>query len=229
MTDRWFVTGTDTGVGKTRVSCGLLQAAARQGYRTAGYKPVASGSAMTPDGLRNSDALALQRHSNINVSYHEVNPVTLKEATSPHIASNAQGRVIKLDELSQGLRKLEKRSDWIVIEGAGGWYTPLSMEHTFADWVQLEKLPVILVVAIKLGCINHALMTARIILQQGLPLVGWIANNSKSAMSRYTEYIATLNALLPAPLLGCVPYLPYLNDEGDIECYLNLSALMKPV
>lgn len=228
MTDCWFVTGTDTDVGKTLVSCGLLRAAAARHYRAAGYKPVASGSEMTPDGLRNADALALQLQSNINLNYQEVNPVTLREATAPNIASDLQGQLIELNELSQGLHSLKKRADWILVEGAGGWYTPLSMNHTFADWVRQEALPVILVVGIKLGCINHAMLTTQAILQQGLVLVGWIANTLSPDMNCYTEYVATLRSvLLPVPFLGVVPYLPSLKYHGDIEQYLNLRMLMK--
>lgn len=126
VTKRWFITGTDTDVGKTVVSCALLQAAANQGYRTAGYKPVASGSQMTTDGLRNSDALALQANSSEPLRYSQVNPLTFAEATSPHIASESEGREIQLTELSQGLRQLAQSADWVLIEGAGGWFTPLS-------------------------------------------------------------------------------------------------------
>ncbi|EIS46513.1 dethiobiotin synthase, partial [Yersinia pestis PY-60] len=126
MTKRWFITGTDTDVGKTVASCALLQAATAQGYRTAGYKPVASGSQMTADGLRNSDALALQANSSQRLGYSQVNPFTFLEATSPHIASESEGRAIPLTALSQGLRQLEPSADWILIEGAGGWFTPLS-------------------------------------------------------------------------------------------------------
>lgn len=225
MVNCWFVTGTDTDVGKTWVSCGLLQAAARLNYRAVGYKPVASGSEMTIDGLRNSDALALQEHSNVVLSYHIVNPVTLVEATSPHIAADIEGRVIELAELSSGLRKLEKLSDWILIEGAGGWYTPLSAKYTFADWVEQEKLPVILVVGVKLGCINHALLTAQAILQRGLPLVGWVGNSILPVARRHTEYMVTLQNLLPAPLLGVVPYLSGV-DQHDIGQYLDVGLLL---
>lgn len=135
VTKRWFITGTDTDVGKTVASCALLQAATAQGYRTAGYKPVASGSQMTADGLRNSDALALQANSSQRLGYSQVNPFTFLEATSPHIASESEGRAIPLTALSQGLRQLEPSADWILIEGAGGWFTPLSPQATFADWV----------------------------------------------------------------------------------------------
>lgn len=119
VTKRWFITGTDTDVGKTVASCALLQAAALEGHRTAGYKPVASGSQMTADGLRNSDALALQANSTQVLSYAQVNPLVLQEATSPHIASVSEGQEIHLSVLSEGLRQLEQSADWILVEGAG--------------------------------------------------------------------------------------------------------------
>ncbi|CNH17714.1 dithiobiotin synthetase [Yersinia thracica] len=230
VTKRWFITGTDTDVGKTVASCALLQAAALEGYRTAGYKPVASGSQMTADGLRNSDALALQANSTQALSYAQVNPLTLLEATSPHIASVSEGQEIHLSVLSEGLRQLEQSADWILVEGAGGWFTPLSPQATFADWVQQEQLPVIMVVGIKLGCINHALLTALAIEQVGLSLVGWVANEVIPAGRRQTEYMATLTQMISAPLLGVIPHLDDLADNpattrSDLGDYLDLSLL----
>lgn len=230
VTKGWFITGTDTDVGKTVASCALLQAAALEGYRTAGYKPVASGSQMTADGLRNSDALALQANSTQALSYAQVNPLTLQEATSPHIASVSEGQEIHLSVLSEGLRQLEQSADWILVEGAGGWFTPLSSQATFADWVQQEQLPVIMVVGIKLGCINHALLTALAIEQAGLSLVGWVANEVIPAGRRQTEYMATLTQMISAPLLGVIPHLDDLADNpattrSDLGDYLDLSLL----
>nr|WP_208760490.1 dethiobiotin synthase [Yersinia mollaretii] len=228
--NRWFITGTDTDVGKTIASCALLQAATHQGYRTAGYKPVASGSQMTADGLRNSDALALQANSSEALDYAQVNPLTLLEATSPHIASESEGREIHLPALSQGLRQLEQSADWILIEGAGGWFTPLSPQATFADWVEQEQLPVILVVGVKLGCINHALLTALAIRHAGLTLAGWVANEVIPARGRQAEYLATLTRMIDAPLLGVIPYLTDLNqypatERRDLGGYLDLRRL----
>ena len=133
MTKRFFVTGTDTEVGKTIASSALLQAANLLGFHTAGYKPVASGSELTGDGLRNEDALALQRHSRVALRYDQVNPYTFAEPTSPHIISADEGRPIAAARLSSGLRELEGLADWVLVEGAGGWFTPLSDSQTFAD------------------------------------------------------------------------------------------------
>lgn len=225
MTKRWFVTGTDTEVGKTVASCALLQAARQAGYRTAGYKPVASGSEMTAEGIRNSDALALQRNSSVALRYEQVNPFAFVEPTSPHIVSADARRPIEFAALSAGLRVLEERADWVQVEGAGGWFTPLSATTTFADWVVRERLPVILVVGIKLGCINHALLTAQAVQAAGLCLVGWIANDILPPGRRHSEYLATLTSLLPAPLLGEIPCLENAVDAQDLGRWLTLDAL----
>lgn len=221
MTERWFVTGTDTEVGKTVASCALLQAAAAAGYRCAGYKPVASGSTQTPQGVRNEDALALQRHSSVSLPYEWVNPLAFIEPTSPHIVSAEEGRPIDFTQLSAGLRRIEQQADWVLTEGAGGWLTPLSQTATFADWVVQERLPVVLVVGIRLGCINHALLTAQAVAASGLPLAGWIANGIQPAGSRHREYLATLTQRLPAPLLGEIPHLTG-DDAETAGKYLSL-------
>ena len=226
MTERYFVTGTDTEVGKTVVSSALLQAARLQGKTTAGYKPVASGSEMTAQGLRNTDALALQRNSTLPLDYAAVNPYTFAEPTSPHIISADEGRPIAFSVLSDGLRALERRADWVLVEGAGGWFTPLSDELTFADWVQREQLPVILVVGVKLGCINHAMLTAQAVQQAGLRLAGWIANDVVAPGKRHREYLATLRRVLPAPFLGEIPWLADGAEHADTGHYLDLSALL---
>lgn len=225
MTERYFVTGTDTEVGKTVASSALLQAARLQGFITAGYKPVASGSDMTPEGLRNTDALALQRHSSLTLSYQAVNPYTFAEPTSPHIVSADEQRPIDFAVMSAGLNALEKSAEWVLVEGAGGWFTPLSETHTFADWVALERFPVILVVGVKLGCINHAMLTAQAIEQAGLPLAGWIANDVVPPGRRHQEYLATLKRLLPAPCLGEIPWLAEGAEHASTGQYLDLSLL----
>ncbi|WP_024552785.1 dethiobiotin synthase [Franconibacter helveticus 513] len=225
MTKRWFITGTDTEVGKTVASCALLQAAALAGYRTAGYKPVASGSEMTEEGIRNSDALALQRNSSVPLSYEQVNPLAFMEPTSPHIVSAEEGRPVDFATLSAGLAALEPLADWVQVEGAGGWFTPLSETATFADWVRETQLPVILVVGVKLGCINHALLTAQAIQAAGLPFAGWIANDVQPPGKRHQEYMATLKRLLPVPLLGEIPWLGESAGQQPLGRYLSLEAL----
>lgn len=225
VTERYFVTGTDTEVGKTVASTALLQAARTLGRNTAGYKPVASGSEMTAEGLRNSDALALQHNSSVALSYQAVNPYTFAEPTSPHIISADEQRPIEFSALSAGLRALECQADWVLVEGAGGWFTPLSEEQTFADWATAERLPVILVVGVKLGCINHAMLTAQAIRQSGLHFAGWVANVVVAPGKRHGEYMATLKRVLPAPLLGEIPWLGDEADTAEIGRYLSLNAL----
>lgn len=225
MTERYFVTGTDTEVGKTVASCALLQAANLRGLRSAGYKPVASGSEMTPDGLRNSDALALQRHSSLLLTYQAVNPYTFAEPTSPHIVSADLNQPIEAEMMSAGLRQLEQQADWLLVEGAGGWFTPLSPTLTFADWATSERLPVILVVGVKLGCINHAMLTAQAVQQAGLRLAGWIANDVVKPGKRHQEYMATLQRVLPAPLIGEIPWLADAPETAATGHHLDLSVL----
>ena len=224
MTKTYFITGTDTEVGKTVASCALLQAARQQGLKTVGYKPVASGSELSEQGLRNGDALLLQENSNIEISYNEVNPIVFEAATSPHIISEKEDKPIEFSVMTKGLQRLQSQADWVLVEGAGGWYTPLSAENTFADWVVEQQLPVILVVGVKLGCINHALLTAQAIMANGLTLVGWIANEIEPAGIYQTQYLATLNQMINAPCIGLIPYQTQ-QPINKIDRYINFSLL----
>lgn len=224
MTERWFITGTDTEVGKTVASTALLQAAKKAGLCCVGYKPVASGSEMTPDGLRNSDALALQRNSALSLPYESINPLVFEEPTSPHIVSAERQQPITFEVLSRGLAALSGQAEWVLTEGAGGWFTPLSDTTTFADWVIQEQLPVVLVVGVKLGCINHAMLTANAIEASGLRFAGWIANGVVPAGQRHPEYLATLKRRLPAPFLGEIPYLTDAAAFENLADYVTLPA-----
>lgn len=225
MIKKWFVTGTDTEVGKTVASCALLQAAGDAGYCTAGYKPVASGSEMTAQGIRNSDALALQRNSIVKLSYAQVNPFAFLEPTSPHIVSAEALQPIEFSQMSAGLEALASQADWVQVEGAGGWFTPLSATTTFADWVIQEQLPVILVVGVKLGCINHAMLTAHAVQNAGLRLAGWIANDVQPTGKRHAEYLATLRDVLKAPMLGEIPFYPHIDEQTSPGRHLDISLL----
>ncbi|UZK73789.1 dethiobiotin synthase [Proteus mirabilis] len=225
MAKTWFLTGTDTEVGKTVVSSALLQCATQQGYQTTGYKPVASGSEWLPEGLRNSDALTLQQFSSVPLAYQQVNPYCFETPTSPHIVSEETKQPIDFQVMSKGLSYLQQRADWVLVEGAGGWFTPLSANQFFADWVIEEKLPVILTVGIKLGCINHALLTQQAIWQSGLTLAGWVANEVEPAGRYQQQYLATLMAHIKAPLLGKIPYLTQDVKQHNFTSYLDLSYL----
>lgn len=225
VSERYFVTGTDTEVGKTVASSALLQAARKLGKNTAGYKPVASGSEMTAEGLRNTDALALQRNSTRELAYSAVNPYTFAEPTSPHIISADEGRPIDFTVLSAGLRTLESQADWVLVEGAGGWFTPLSDTQTFADWVQAEQLPVILVVGVRLGCINHAMLTAQAVQQAGLTLAGWIANDVV-APGNDTGVSGDAQASTSRPVPRGNSWLADGVENADTGRYLDLSVLL---
>ncbi|QIT56709.1 dethiobiotin synthase [Aquisalimonas sp. 2447] len=203
-----FVTGTDTGVGKTVVGCALLAALADTGLRTVAMKPVASGCRHTSAGLRNEDAEALQATASVKVSYQQVNPVALEPAVAPHLAAARAGVEIDVSALAQAGRRLEADADLLLVEGAGGWRVPLGAATGFADLAQDLGYPVVLVVAIRLGCINHALLTAEAVQRDGLPLAGWVANVMDPDEPLQREQIASLQARLPAPCLGTLPPRP---------------------
>lgn len=193
MFKRFFITGTDTAVGKTVVSRALLQALATSGKSVAGYKPVAKGSKETPEGLRNRDALVLQSVSTLALSYDEINPIAFSEDES----SIAHSCPIDYGKLSGGLQHLSAQVDYVVIEGTGGWRSLMNDLRPLSEWVVQEQLPVLLVVGIQAGCINHALLTAQAITNDGLPLIGWVANRINPGLSHYAEIIDVLSKNSP--------------------------------
>jgi dethiobiotin synthetase len=213
MTKAYFVTGTDTGVGKTFVSCALLEAAASKGLSTMGLKPMAAGCDQVDVGggklqWQNEDAQQLIKHSSVELPYMQVNPVALQTAASPHIAASLENKTItaaRMDGICRGA--LMKRPDFAIVEGAGGWRVPISPRETMADLAKQLDLEVILVVDLRLGCLNHAMLTAESIQRDGLKLVAWVGNrSSKDVMEYEQENIATLTSALNAPLLGCLPH-----------------------
>ncbi len=211
----FFITGTDTDVGKTYVACALLSAAARAGYRSLGLKPVAAGCERDEQGPRNADALALMQASSIKLSYDEVNPVALQEACAPHIAAAQEGRQITVQRLVGMVRgSLSHRPDFALVEGAGGWRVPLNQRELLSALPKQLGLPVIMVVNMRLGCLNAALLTAEAILRDGLTLAGWVANSSPCAMEYEQENIATLSQWLPAPCLAVFPHEPDMAAES---------------
>ena len=225
MSPAYFITGTDTDVGKTTVAAGLLQAARAAGLSTAAGKPVASGCDVTPEGLRNADALALMAQCTLALSYEEVNPVAFEPAIAPHIAAREAGVALTVQALLTPMQRiLRQRADFTLIEGAGGWRVPLSGQDSLSDVAQGLDLPVILVVGVRLGCISHALLTAEAIAQDGLQLAGWVANIIDPKTSRLEENLATLAERLPAPCLGRVPKLKSPTPEAVAQ-YLELDLL----
>lgn len=195
-----FVTGTDTGAGKTFVACALLKHLRQQGLNVCGYKPVASGCQRTPEGLRNEDALALQQAAGTAEPYERINPYAFEPAIAPHLAAAAAGVRIERARLDQAHVQLAAKHDWVVVEGAGGWQVPLNDDITFADWVASHQWPVVLVVGMRLGCINHALLSVESIARRA-PLLGWVANALPPEMPQLLGNIATLERLMPAPKL----------------------------
>ena len=222
----YFVTGTDTDAGKTLMACGLLEKARQQGLKTAAVKPVAAGCEVTDEGLRNSDALMLQDAMTLDLPYEQVNPVAFEPAVAPHIAAMNEGKRMAVSRLSGFCRGVTMQAcDLALIEGAGGWRVPLNPTETLADLAIDMQAPVILVVGMKLGCINHALLTVEAIARDGLKLAGWIANRVDPNMSVYEENLLTLKALVQAPLLGEVPFLAQPDKTSAAE-YLSIDALL---
>lgn len=205
MPPGYFITGTDTGVGKTLVSQVLIHYLRESFARVAGFKPVASGCVNTPAGLRNEDALALQRAASIALPYETVNPYAFEPPVAPHLAAAAAGVSIDLAAIRAGMEAVD--ADRVVVEGVGGWLVPLNARETLADLARLLGLPVVLVVGLRLGCLNHALLTAAAIRQAGVPIVGWVANQVDPAFTMCEENIAALNARLGLPLLMRLPWL----------------------
>ena len=202
-----FVTGTDTGVGKTLVSAALLHALARRHPRVVGMKPVAAGLVRQGEGWVSEDVLALRAASTVAVPPALDNPVALPEPWSPHLAAARAGRHITVAELLAAQRALLAYADVVLVEGAGGWRVPINDTETLADLAVAMAAPVVLVVGLRLGCLNHALLSAEAIQADGLRLAGWVANSIAPAMQCRDGNVATLRRRLAAPLLGVLQWL----------------------
>ncbi|MDX1380559.1 MAG: dethiobiotin synthase [Xanthomonadales bacterium] len=216
---RWFITGTDTGIGKTHAGCVLARALIGEGLRVAALKPVASGCERTPDGLRNEDALAWQAAANVPLGYDTVNPYAFEPPIAPHIAARQAGVTVdpaRIEAIAQAIEV-----DVLLVEGAGGWCVPLGPGLTFADLAGRVCDGVILIVGLKLGCLNHALLTARAIRQDGQRLVGWIANRVDPDMAVAEDNLAHLRASLGAPLLGIVAHGGTRLEAARLDVLLN--------
>lgn len=209
----FFITGTDTGVGKTWFTLALMRAFQNCGLVTGGMKPVASGCEETPAGLRNADALLIQGEASIMSEYATINPYAFKPPIAPHIAAARAGVTIELDRIAGACRALAGQHDVVIVEGVGGWRVPLNSHQTLADLVRALSLPVIMVVGLRLGCINHALLTAETILSDGLNLAGWAASHITLSYSEPDRTIHTLAESIPAPLLGVMPHLNSFDAE----------------
>jgi len=224
MKKGFFIAGTDTGIGKTFVSCALLQALADKGERIGAMKPIAAGCEKTPDGWQNDDALQLMQHTNIELSYQLVNPVALPPPIAPHIAIEEAGESVTIAQLTKHFEQIKDRADYFIVEGAGGWLVPLNESESMADIPKAFGLDVILVVGIRLGCINHALLTVDAIQQSGNQLAGWVANIIDPKMLMTNENILTLKDRIRAPLLGTLPYMD-TNEVSTALLKLNTNYL----
>ncbi|MBX2807425.1 MAG: dethiobiotin synthase [Cellvibrionaceae bacterium] len=223
----FFIAGTDTDSGKTFVSLALLQAAKCKGWPTAALKPVAAGVQHTAQGDANEDALLLQAAATTALRYQDVNPLALPLAIAPHIAAAQADRPIVVDDLLRHCKS--QLNQWAhsfaVVEGAGGWRVPLDAHHTMADMVRGLGLPVILVVGLRLGCLNHALLTVEAIARDGLPLAGWVANQIDHQMLFVEDNICCLRQRIEAPYLGHIPFM-HNRQAMDAAQYLDIDRLL---
>lgn len=214
-----FVTGTDTGVGKTRVAVALIHALRMRGLRVAAMKPVSAGHA---PGELNEDAAALQQAADVVTDVRDLNPYAFEPAIAPHIAAEQAGVRIELDRVAEAYSRLAAAADVVVVEGAGGWRVPLNEHEDMADLAQRLGLPVVLVVGLRLGCLNHALLTAESVARRRLPWGGWVGNHIEAAMPKAAENIAALHARLPGPCLGVQPFLDPDVSSAEASPWLTL-------
>ena len=208
-----FLTGTDTGIGKTWVTLGLMSALRAKGQKVVGMKPVASGCRQTKAGLRNEDAESICQASTPAVSYDLVNPYAFEEPVAPHAAAEKAGVEISIPQIQAAYHQLCKLADVVVVEGVGGWRVPLSRDQGLVDLVKAIDVPVILVVGLKLGCINHALLSCESLVRDNIQLLGWVANQVEADYPFLNSTMQVLRSEIPAPLLGQVPYLNVLDVE----------------
>jgi dethiobiotin synthetase len=223
----WFITGTDTGVGKTHVAAALVAALCARGEQVAPMKPVASGCVPTKAGLRSEDALGLLAAcAQYDYDYTDVNPYVFALHVAPHLAAREARVEIRIEEILRRHERLRERAQRVVVEGVGGWCVPLSEATTTVDLARALALPVILVVGMRLGCLNHALLTQESIAHAGLPLVGWVANAVDGYIDRFDDIVGALRERLRAPLIGVMPHGD--EDAASAARHLHIGALLSP-
>jgi len=211
-----FITGTDTGVGKTLVSVSLVKALVKHGLRVSVMKPIASGSEHTPAGLRNADALALAEASNVTVPYATTNPYCFEPAISPHIAAEEAKIDVDVGLIKSQFEALAGGADFVVVEGAGGWYAPISRTQWMADLPKALGIPTLLVVGVRLGCLNHALLSKQAIEAAGVEWAGWVANAIDPTLERAAENLSSLERMLGSEPLAVFPFAP--DGRPDVRC-----------
>ena len=203
-----YITGTDTGVGKTLASAALLHRLRSAGLRAVGMKPIASGCERTIEGWRNQDALTILEASDPRPAYDDVNPYALALPTAPQLAARAMGVTVDPARLCDAYARLSAQADAVIVEGVGGWAAPFDTGVEQADFARMLGVPVILVVGLRLGCLNHARLTARAIAEDGARMIGWIGNSIDPQLPDRDDYIELLREALPAPCLGVLPHAP---------------------
>lgn len=217
----YFVTGTDTDVGKTLIASALVAYFAKQGLRSVGMKPIAAGGEYVDGDWHNHDVAQLQAASNVDAPLDWMNPYRFEPPIAPHIAAAQSGVTIEIPKLKQCYQDLATIAEVVIVEGAGGFYVPINPTETLADLAVALQLPVILVVGMRLGCINHALLSVAAIASRGLPLAGWVANQLHPDMPMFAENLASLQQRISAPLLGVVPWQAAPDSVKTAE-YFNL-------
>lgn len=217
-----FVTGTDTGVGKTRVAVALIHALRAQGLNVAAMKPVSAGS---EPGELNEDVVALMQAANVEADVRDINPYAFAEPIAPHLAAEQAGVRIELPVIAAAYSRLAARSDVVVVEGAGGWRVPLNEREDMASLAQHLGLPVVLVVGLRLGCLNHALLTAESIQHLTLPWVGWVGNHIDPGMAMLDQNVRALRSRLPVPCLGIHAFSPAPDTSPDVPQWLTLPVV----
>lgn len=216
MKQSYFIIGTDTNVGKTYVASALVRHFAKAGYQTIGMKPIASGCMQTPDGdLLNDDVLALSTASNVVAPLDLTNPYRFSPAIAPHIAAEQAEEIIDCEKIKQAYHELTQLAEVVVVEGAGGFLVPLNRQETLADLAVTLNIPMILVVGMRLGCINHALLTVEAIKSRGLTLAGWVANQVDAEMPVFEENLASLQQRIAAPCISVVLWQKDVNFNTD--------------
>jgi len=223
MSKGFFITGTDTDIGKTTAAAALMHYLIHSGNSVTAFKPVAAGCDRTPAGLRNQDALKLSALSSVNVDYNLVNPYAYEAPIAPHIAALNTQQPIDIDVIKQCYESIQPLADYTIVEGAGGWLVPINQHQTMADVVKALRIPVLLVVGLKLGCINHALLTFAAIKQHGCQVTGWIANTLDHNMDNLDDNLAFLKHRLPVPLLATIPHLQ------SIDCVIDVDFDLQPL
>lgn len=222
--NQFFITGTDTDAGKTHVTSLLLKLLAQHKKRAIGFKPIASGCEMAFEQLVNADALMLMESATVSAKYDIINPFAFAPPIAPHIAAEQAGINITVEKLSMAYQHVKQQgADYLLTEGAGGWALPINNNEYLYDWVKAEQLPVILVVGMKLGCINHALLTAAHMQSLGINCVGWIANQVDATMGEFQANLDSLKTRLPFPLLAISPY---TEQAPKLQIYKTLLEIL---